>query len=504
MQDLRYALRQLRANPGFTIAAVLTLALGIGANSAIFSVVNAVLLNPLPYRDPGRLLWATGRTPSGYRGAAVSPPDFRDYRDGSRAFEHLAAMFVRGGVPRNWNLNGDTRQLTGAMVTAGFFETLGFAPALGRSFTRADEQTTVEQVIVLSHRAWQSSFNGDASAIGRVVRLDGNPVTIVGVMPPALDFPTGVDFWHPAPMLHPGMQRRFAHFLHVVGRLRPGVSLADAQRDLDDVAARLGAQFPNTNKGWGLYLVPMQDRIVGSVRPVLWILLGAVGLVVLIACVNIANLLLARYGARQRELAIRAAIGASRGRILRQLLTENLLLATLSGAAAIGIAFWGIGLLRAYGPPEPPAPRRGPPRRARRRLHRRCGSPDRAPLRPRPRVPRYHRPPLSQTPTPRRRPGGRRNGALHLSSDRRLAPGAERPPHPPRRSRFPPRWRRLDQADAGEERRRDRRTPARRRPRHPRSLGRRSRQRDAAPSGVQRRPVPDPGASAQAAAAARR
>jgi putative ABC transport system permease protein len=354
MQDLRYALRQLRANPGFTIAAVLTLALGIGANSAIFSVVNAVLLNPLPYRDPGRLLWATGRTPSGYRGASVSPPDFRDFRDANRAFEHFAAMFVRGGVPRNWSLTGDARQLTGAMVTAGFFETLGFTPELGRSLTRADEQTTVEQVIVLSHRTWQNAFAADPSAIGRVVRLDGNPVTIVGVMPAALDFPIGVDFWHPTPMLHRGMQARFAHFLHVVGRLRPGVSLADAQRDIDDIAARLGAQFPNTNKNWSLYLVPMQDRIVGSVRPVLWILLGAVGLVVLIACVNIANLLLARYGSRQRELAIRAAIGASRGRILRQLLTENLLLASISGAAAIGIAFWGINLLRAYGPPNLP------------------------------------------------------------------------------------------------------------------------------------------------------
>jgi predicted permease len=353
-QDGRYAARQLRANPGFTAAAVLTLALGIGANSAIFSVVNAVLLNPLPYPQPERPVVGTGRTPSGHTRAAVSPPDFRDFRDRNRTFEHFAATFVMGAVPRNWNANGEARQLKGAMVSAAFFEALGFTPVAGRSFTRDDEQAQTEQVVVLSHRIWQQLFGGDRSAVGRVVRLDGNPVTIVGVMPAGLDVPRAADFWYPTPMLHRGLQRRFTHFLLVYARLRPGVTQSEGQRDIETVAAQLAADFPSTNKGWSMHLRPLQETVVGNVRPVLWILLGAVGLVLLIACVNIANLLLARYGARQRELAIRAAIGASRGRILRQLLTENLLLATLAGGAAIAVAYGGIDLLRAFAPPTLP------------------------------------------------------------------------------------------------------------------------------------------------------
>ncbi len=347
-QDLRYAARQLRANPGFTAAAVLTLALGIGANSAIFSVVNAVLLNPLPYREPDRLVVGTGRTPSGHTRAAVSPPDFRDFRDRNRSFEHLAATFVMGAQPNNLSLNGEALQLKGAMVTAGFSEALGFSPIAGRSLTRDDEQVKNPQVIVLSHHAWQQFFGGDQGVIGRAARIDGLPVTIVGVMPPGLDVPKRADFWYPSPML--AMQRRFTHFLLVYGRLRPGVTSADAQRDIDAVAAQLGVEFPNTNKGWSMHLRPMVETVVGTVRPVLWTLLGAVGLVVLIACVNIANLLLARYGARQRELAIRTAIGASRGRIVRQLLTENLMLAAVAGGVATAIAYGGIDLLRAFAP----------------------------------------------------------------------------------------------------------------------------------------------------------
>src|SRR3954453_16139408 len=363
VQDLRYAGRQLRANPGFTAAAVLTLALGIGANSAIFSVVNAVLLNPLPYRDPDRLVWGTGRTPSGHTRAAVSPPDFREFRDRNRSFEQLAAGFVMGAIPRNWSANGDARQLKGAMVTAGFFGALGISPVLGRSFSRDDEQIQVDQTVILAHHTWQQVFGGDPSVTGRVVRLDGSPVTIIGVMPTAFDFPRSADFWYPTPMRHASLNRRFAHFLFVVGRLRPGLTQADAQRDLDSIASQPGVDFPSTNKGWGMHLQPLEEQIVGGVRPVLWMLLGAVGLVLLIACVNIANLLLAPYGARQRELATRIAIGAIRGRILRQLLTENLLLAAIAGGLAIAIAAGGSDLFPAPGPatlPRVPEVRLGP------------------------------------------------------------------------------------------------------------------------------------------------
>src|SRR4051794_22359222 len=219
-KDLVYALRQLRRSPGFTASAVLTLALGIGANSAIFSVVNAVLVNPLPYPEAARLMWGTGRTPGGFTGAAVSPLDFRDYRDRNRSFEHLAALSVTGAAPQSWSRGGQAQQLRGAMVTADFFETLGYSPILGRSFTPTDEEPTAPQNVVLSHRMWQQMFGGDANAIGLAARIDGNPVTIVGVMSAALDFPRHADFWFAAPLRAPGMQRRMGHMLFALGRLR--------------------------------------------------------------------------------------------------------------------------------------------------------------------------------------------------------------------------------------------------------------------------------------------
>jgi putative ABC transport system permease protein len=350
VKDLVYASRMLVKNRGFTAVAVATLALGIGANSAIFSVVNAVLLNPLPYPDPEHLMWGSGRTPNGFTGAAVSAPDFQDYRDQNRTFQQVAAFFVFGAVPQSWSVNGRARQLKGAMVTAGFFETLGFSPILGRPFTGADEQTQNPQVAVLSYDLWQQAFGGNPNVVGLTARLDANPITIVGVMPPSLDFPKGVDFWFPAPMRAAGLQRRTGHVLFVLGRLRRDMTQAQAQNDLDAIALRLGEQFPPTNQGWGVHLQPMREAIVGSSRSVLVMLLGAVGLVLLIACVNIANLLLARYGARQREISIRTALGAGRLRILCQFLTENLLLALVAGGLALALAWWGIELLRRLSP----------------------------------------------------------------------------------------------------------------------------------------------------------
>ncbi|HEV2446457.1 MAG TPA: ABC transporter permease, partial [Candidatus Sulfopaludibacter sp.] len=333
-QDLRYAIRQLGKAPGFTATAVLTLALGIGANSAIFSVVNAVLLNPLPYPNSERLVWAWGRFKLS-NSAGVSPADFLDYRARSRSFDQFGAYVLLGTLPTNWSLRGDAHQLQGAMVTAGFFEALGQAPAIGRSFTRDDEQVAAPRAAILSYRMWQQRYGGDPSVIGSTARMDSSPITVVGVMPASLDFPEKADFWFPLPMLAQGMTNRNHHMLRGVGLLKPATSLPQAQADLDGVAAGLSAQYPQSNTGWGLRLEPMRDAIVGPVRPVLLMLLGAVALVLLIACVNIANLLLARYGARQRELAIRTAIGAGRSRILGQLITENLVLALVAGAAAV-------------------------------------------------------------------------------------------------------------------------------------------------------------------------
>jgi putative ABC transport system permease protein len=354
LKDLQYALRQLRSHPGFAASAVLTLALGIGANSAIFSVVNAVLLHPLPYPEAERLMWGTGRTPKGSTTAAVSPPDFRDYREKNRTFQNLSAFFVAGVSAQSWSGNGQARQLHGAMVTSGFFETLGYSPILGRSFTRADEETSAPQSVVLSYHMWQQMFGGNPAAAGLTARVDGNPVTIVGVMPQALDFPRNADFWFAAPLRAQGLQRRMGHMLFALGRLRPGVTEIQAQNDLDTIAAELGRQFPATNKGWGVHLQPMQEYLVGPTRPVLLMLLAAVGLVLLIACVNIANLLLARYGSRRREIAIRTAIGGGRLRILAQFLTENLLLALLAGGVALLLARWGIAALRGFGPESLP------------------------------------------------------------------------------------------------------------------------------------------------------
>jgi putative ABC transport system permease protein len=352
-QDLRYAFRQLRRQPGFTATAVLTLALGIGANSAIFSVVNSVLLNPLPYPHADRLFWAWGRFKLGDH-AGVSPADFIEYRDRNRSFQSFGAYFVLGGMPRNWSMRGEAHQLQGAMVMAGFFEALGQAPVMGRSFTKADEQVTQPQAAILSYHMWQERYGGDPGVVGTTARLDSSPVTIVGVMPASLEFPAKADFWFPTPLLAEGTMNRNHHMLRGIGLLQPGISMAQGQADLDGIAGGLALQFPQSNTGWGLRLERMRDAMVGPARPVLLMLVGAVSLVLLIACVNLANLLLARYGSRQRELAIRTAIGAGRSRLLGQLITENLVLALIAGVAALALAYWGVALVRNFGPRKIP------------------------------------------------------------------------------------------------------------------------------------------------------
>jgi putative ABC transport system permease protein len=351
-QDIRYALRILAKNPGFTAIAVLTLALGIGANTAIFSVVDAVLLRPLPFKNPERLVWGFGNCPL-CSGAAVSPMDFADYRAQNHAFEHMGA-FALENLLFNFTGTDKPEQVKATMVTTGFFEALGLQPLLGRSFIPADERARDPQVVILGNREWKERFGSDPTVIGRPLTLDGASRTVVGVLPVDLPLFSDADLWVPAPYENEGMASRRGHFLRVVGLLKGGVSLVQAQSELDAIAGHLAQEFPDTNNGWSVTLSPLRTVLVGDVRPALLVLLGAVALVLLIACANVASLLLARNTGRQREIAVRTALGASRARLVQQMLTESILLALTGGAAGILLANWGVALLKKLGPESLP------------------------------------------------------------------------------------------------------------------------------------------------------
>src|SRR5829696_2040409 len=346
--DIRYALRNLLRRPGFTLIAVVTLAVGIGANTAIFSAINALLLKPLPFPELDRVVAIWDKLPR--RGVVhneVTVANYLDWQAQNRSFEQLALY-------RWWsaNLTGveTPERIQGFLVTANFLDTIGMKPIMGRNFTAEENQPGKDAVAIITHSLWQRRFGGDPNILNKTVNLNSIARTVIGVMPEQFNFPKGAEVYAPLPMTPELMKSRGNHSYYVIGRLKPGVSIESAQADTDNITARLEQQYPETNTGWGATVFPIVADTVRLYDTPLWIMMGAVGLVLLIACANVANLMLARATGRQREIALRTALGASRWRIVRQLLTESVIVALIGGALGILIGFWGIDALRAANP----------------------------------------------------------------------------------------------------------------------------------------------------------
>ena len=354
LKDIRYGIRNLSKRPGFTAIAVITLVLGIGANTAIFSVVNAILLRPLPYRDPSRLtqLWEA-KASKGRNEIPASYPNFVDWRDRNGVFENVVAY-------SDWNFNltgvGEPERISSAIVSPEFFSLLGIQPLQGRVFLPGEDERGKDLVVVISERLWQRKFNSDPAIVGRSLNLDDKSFTVAGVIPRGVQSPLlsdEVELW--APVSHGfGFTDRYGHYLSVIARLKPGVTIEQAQAEMDHVGGQLATQYPETNKDLSVRVVSLNEQVVGNFRTSLLVMLAAVLFVLLIASANVANMLLARAAERQKEIAIRTALGAGRWRIVRQLVTESMLLAVTSGVLGFLVALWGTELLVALSPPNLP------------------------------------------------------------------------------------------------------------------------------------------------------
>ena len=346
LNDLRHGVRLLLRSPGFSFVAVATLAIGIGANTAIFSVVNTLLIQRLPYTDADRLVivWEHN-LPRDRKNNVVSPGNFMHWREMNRVFEDIAAV----GMTFNLTLtgHGEPVEIPFQYVSAAFFPIVGVQPQAGRWFTNEEDRPGTRSVII-SDRLWRTRLDSDPGILDRALTVQGQSYSVVGIMPPGFSFlDKTVDMWVPVGFPADARTPR-GRWIMTVARLKPGVSVQQAQQDMGRVAAELTAKFPDFNTGWTARVVPVREQLTGDVRPALFVMLGAVGFVLLIACANVANLLLARATSRQRELAVRAALGADRGRLIRQLMAESLILAVSGGVAGLALAWWGLQVLRAF------------------------------------------------------------------------------------------------------------------------------------------------------------
>jgi putative ABC transport system permease protein len=350
-QDIRFGLRMLLKHKGFTAVAIIALGLGIGANTAIFSLVNGVLLRPLAYPKPEQIVYFEGQNPkSGITDSNVSFPDYLDWSK-LDAFSHLAAFYTASATLSA--PNSEPERVPRAGVSSSFFSVLGVQPAVGRAFLPEEDQPKKENAAILSEGLWKRRFGADPKIVGTQVMINGLPRTVVGVMPAGFDFPEGTQVWWSMP-IDPQEEARDNRSFSVIGRLKPGVPLQQAQTQVSTVNAQLAKANPETSTGWDAKLSLLQERLVRDVRPSLLVLLGAVALVLLIACANVANLLLARAASREKEVAIRTALGASRTRIIRQMLTESLLLSIIGGALGLFLSVWLTELLISLNPPDSP------------------------------------------------------------------------------------------------------------------------------------------------------